>query len=89
MGWRIEFAEKARKQLSSLDAPVARRITGFLRSRVAVSDNPRRLGEVLKGGRLGDYWRYRVGDYRVVVSIEDDTLRVLVVQIGHRRDIYR
>ncbi|WP_375458227.1 type II toxin-antitoxin system RelE/ParE family toxin [uncultured Enterovirga sp.] len=89
MGWRIEFAPRARKQLNSLDPGVARRIVEFLRTRVAATDDPRRLGEPLKGGRFGDYWRYRIGDYRVVVSIEEGALRVLVVQIGHRREIYR
>lgn len=89
MGWRIEFADKARKQLAALDPVVARRILAFLRTRVAEADDPRSQGEALKGSRFGELWRYRVGDYRIVASIEDGALRVLVVQIGHRREVYR
>lgn len=89
MAWQVEFGGKARKQLAEIDAGAARRILDFMRSRVAGSADPRRVGEALKGSRFGDLWRYRVGDYRVIVSIEDHALRVLVIQIGHRREVYR
>lgn len=88
MIWRIEFESAARKELADLDGSVARRILRFLRERVARSDNPRALGKPLKG-HLRDYWRYRVGDYRLVCHIDDGTVRVLVVRVSHRKDAYR
>ncbi len=89
MVWRIEFDDSAKKELAKLDKQVARRITTFLRERVAVLDNPRAIGEALKGSRLGDFWKYRVGDYRIISMIEDNAVRILIVKIGNRRDVYR
>ncbi len=89
MVWRIEFGDAARNDLSKVDKQIARRITAFLRERVAVLDDPRSIGSVLKGSRLGAFWKYRVGDYRIISSIEDDALRILVVKIGNRREVYR
>lgn len=88
MAWRVEFDEAAKKELAKLDKPVARRITSFLRERVSSGD-PRSIGSALKGSKLGEFWKYRVGDYRVIASIEDGALRVLVVRIGNRREVYR
>jgi mRNA interferase RelE/StbE len=87
--WLIKFDDEAQKDLAKLDKQVAKRITTFLRDRVAVLDDPRSIGEALKGSRLGDFWKYRVGDYRIISSIEDDALRILVVKIGNRREVYR
>ena len=67
--WRIEFEDAALKELAKLDKPVARRILAFLRERVADLEDPRSVGEALKGSRLGDLWKYRVGDYRILASI--------------------
>ena len=89
MAWRIEFDHKAKKDLAALDKTVAKRITAFLRERVSGLDDPRSIGEALKGSRLGIYWKYRVGDYRVIANIEDGALRILVVRIGNRREVYR
>ena len=89
MAWRIEFDDKAKKDLAALDKTVAKRITAFLRERVSGLDDPRSIGEALKGSRLGIYWKYRVGDYRVIANIEDGALRILVVRIGNRREVYR
>ena len=89
MAWRIEFEDTALKELSKLDKQVARRILGFLRERVAVLDDPRSVGEALKGSRLGDFWKYRVGDYRIITNIEDGVMRILVLKIGNRREVYR
>lgn len=75
--------------MEKLDKQTAKRITGFLRERVALLDDPRSLGDALKGARLGAFWRYRVGDYRIVASIEDSALRILVVRVGNRREVYR
>jgi mRNA interferase RelE/StbE len=88
LAWRIDLTESAKKQLSKLDRQAARRITTFLRERVADSENPRHAGKAL-AGPLGGLWRYRVGDYRIVCEIQDNALRVLVIMIGNRRDVYR
>ena len=89
MAWRIEFEDAALKELAKLDKPVARRILAFLRERVAVLDDPRSVGEALNGSKLGEFWKYRVGDYRIVAHIEDGALRVLVLKVGNRREVYR
>ena len=89
MAWRIEVTQTAEKQLAKLDRPVARRIVAFLRERVAASDDPRSLGEALKGSELGEYWKYRVGDWRVICQIEDARVTVMVLRLGDRRDVYR
>lgn len=89
LAWRIEFEDAALKELAKLDKPVAKRIVTFLRKRVAVLDDPRSIGEALKGSRLGEFWKYRVGDYRVITNIEDGVMRVLVLKVGNRREVYR
>ena len=89
MAWLIEFDDAAKKDLAKLDRPMARRITGFLRERVAPLDDARSLGHALKGSALGEFWRYRVGDHRIICDIQDKALRILVVTIGNRREIYR
>jgi mRNA interferase RelE/StbE len=87
--WRIEFQRNAVKQLGKLTKSDANRIVSFLTDRVAQDDNPRRAGAALQGSELGNFWRYRVGDYRIICDIQDQKLVVLVVEIGHRREIYR
>lgn len=89
MAWKVELDPAAVRELRKIDQLQARRILAFLHERVAPLDDPRSIGEALKGSRLGIYWKYRVGDYRVISSIEDDALRILVVRIGNRRDVYR
>ncbi len=88
MAWRIEFTDAALRQLRKLDRPTARTVTVFLRERVATRKNPRELGKPLKG-RLVEYWVYRVGAWRVVCEINDEAVRILIVTLAHRRDIYR
>jgi mRNA interferase RelE/StbE len=87
LAWTIEYAASARKQLRQLDKQVARRILDYMDMRVATSSDPRKLGKALSGS-LGELWRYRVGDYRVICSLKDDSLSVLVVKLGKRSDIY-
>ena len=89
MPWTVEFDAAAAKELRKLDPPVARRIVAFLRERLAPLDDPRSIGEALHGDTLGEFWKYRLGDYRVIVRIVDRRLVVIVVRIGHRRDVYR
>ena len=88
MAWAIEYAETAKKQLRKLDRLAARRILDFMDERIAVSEDPGAMGKALKGP-LGELWRYRVGDYRVICDIQDGKLTVLVLQIGNRREVYR
>ncbi|PYG61471.1 addiction module RelE/StbE family toxin [Rhizobium sp. UGM030330-04] len=87
--WRIEFQRAAVKQLGKLAKSDANRIISFLADRIAKDDNPRKTGAALQGSELGNFWRYRVGDYRIICDIQDHKLVVLVVEIGHRREIYR
>jgi mRNA interferase RelE/StbE len=87
--WRIEFDASARKEIERLDRPVARRLVRFLKDRLAVADDPRSLGQALKGERFGEFWKYRVGDYRVIARIEDQQVLILVIRVGHRSAVYR
>lgn len=89
MVWKVELDPAVERELDKLDPQDARRILVFLFERVARLDDPRSLGEALKGSKLGDFWKYRVGDYRLISSIEDQVMRVLVVRVGHRREVYR
>jgi mRNA interferase RelE/StbE len=89
MAWSIEFDPRAKRELSHLDPQVAHRINRFLFERIAPLENPRSIGEALKGSKLGDFWKYRVGDYRIIASIEDKLVRILIVRIGNRREVYR
>jgi len=89
LAWRIELDDAAKKDLAKFDKPVAKRITAFIRERLALLDDPRSIGDALKGSRLGELWKYRVGDYRIIADIEDGALKILVVKIGNRREVYR
>lgn len=89
MGWRIEILDEAKQDLSKLDKPIARRIMTFLRERIAGLEDPRSLGHALRGAHLGELWKYRIGDYRIIARLEDDRLCVLVVKVGHRSQVYR
>jgi mRNA interferase RelE/StbE len=89
MAWRIEIDRAAIKELDALDKTVATRILTFLHERVAALDDARSIGEALKGAKLGSLWKYRVGDYRLICNIEDGALRILVIKIGNRREVYR
>jgi mRNA interferase RelE/StbE len=88
MAWTVEVTEEADRQLEKLDFQVARRIVRFLYDRLAHPDDPRSIGEALKGKKFGEFWKYRVGDYRIIARIEDDILRVLVVKVGNRPEVY-
>lgn len=88
MAWRIEFTPEAEKQLSKIDRQIAKRIVRFLRERIATAENPRSIGRVLKGV-LREFWRYRVGDYRIVSRFEDRRMLILVIRVAHRREVNR
>jgi mRNA interferase RelE/StbE len=88
LAWTLRFTETAQKQLGKLDKKIADQITRVLQERVANSGNPREFGKALTG-ELKGYWRYRIGDYRVICELKDRELIILALVIGHRRDIYR
>lgn len=85
--WTIDFDKKAKKEFANLDKPIQKQIDKYL-LKLKKSANPRRFGESLTG-TLGSFWRYRIGNYRLICSIEDNTLTVLVVRIRHRREVYK
>jgi mRNA interferase RelE/StbE len=89
MAWKIELSAQVDRDLAKLDPPLNKRILKFLHERVATLDNPRGMGQALQGSRLGEFWKYRVGDHRLICKIEDDRLLILVLRVGHRKEIYR
>ena len=89
MDWIIKYTESSSKQLKKLDKQTALRVLDFMDERVAALTDPRILGKNLKGPKMGEYWRYRVGDIRVICNISDGHMTVLVIAIGNRRDLYR
>ena len=89
MAWTIEFDPAARRELNRLDPQDGRRIVKFLHERVRLLEDPRSIGEALKGSRLGGFWKYRVGDHRIIANIEDERILILIVRIGNRREVYR
>ena len=88
MVWKVEFDSAALKDLQRLDQTAQRRIVRYLRERIAIEENPRRLGKALHGDKTG-LWRYRIGDYRLLCRIENQILTVLVIAVGHRKEVYR
>ncbi len=88
MVWTIDYTDTAKLQLRKLDKQMARRIVDFMDERIAGQEDPRRTGKALTGP-LGGFWRYRVGDCRLICDIQDGVLRVLLVQVGNRRQICR
>ena len=89
MAYSVELAESADRELDKLDAQQRKRILKFLHERVAKLHDPRSIGQALHGSQLGEFWKCRVGDFRLISKIEDDRLVVLVLRVGHRREIYR
>jgi mRNA interferase RelE/StbE len=87
--WAIEFDEAAKKELAKLDRQVAKRLLDFLKQRVISLKDPRSVGQALKGSKLGEFWKYRVGDFRIIASIQDQKMIILILRVGNRREIYR
>jgi mRNA interferase RelE/StbE len=86
--WRIEITRTAEKQITKLARPAQKSIQRFLRERLSSAENPRQWGRPLHGEKR-DLWRYRVGDYRLICDIQDEKVIVLVLEVGHRKDVYR
>jgi len=87
LAWRIEITRSATKQIAKLDHQGQKSILRFLRERLS-ADNPRQWGRALQGEKRG-LWRYRVGDYRLICDIQDEKITILVLELGHRKDVYR
>jgi mRNA interferase RelE/StbE len=89
LAWQIKLSDSAIKSLSKLDKQIAARIIKFLRERIATLEDPRGTGKALTGAIFGSYWRYRVGDYRLICDIQDGELCILVIEVGNRKEIYQ
>lgn len=87
MTWAINFDKKAKKELVSLDKSTQKQIDKFL-LKLIKSANPRQFGEALKGN-MQSFWRYRVGDYRLICNIEENVLTVIVLHVKHRKEVYK
>ena len=88
MVWTVEITDDAVEELGKLDKSIQRRILLYLRERIAINANPRRMGKPLKGNLAG-LWRYRVDKYRLICRIMDDDLQVLLLKVAHRKEVYR
>ncbi len=88
MAWTVEITSTAARQIGRLDRQVQSRILRFFREKIATEEDPRRVGRPLRGDKT-ELWRYRVGDYRVICEIRDRQVIVLVLRLGHRKDVYR
>lgn len=88
MVWTIEITRTAERQIKKLGHTAQKAVVRFLRERLKTADNPRQWGKPLRGDKKG-LWRYRVGDYRLICDIEDERITVLVLEVGHRRDVYK
>jgi len=89
MAWKVELSATAERELNKFDPQQSKGILKFLQERIAKLDDPRSIGKALQGTRLGEFWKYRLGDYRLICKIEDERLLVLVLRAGHRKEIYR
>lgn len=87
MIYKVEFTERAKKDLKKLDKYTASLILGWVRKNLEGCENPRLHGKGLVANRSGQ-WRYRIGDYRLLAEINDNKITILVLTVGHRRDVY-
>ncbi|MBQ3653104.1 MAG: type II toxin-antitoxin system RelE/ParE family toxin [Synergistaceae bacterium] len=87
MKYRVDYDKKADKQLRKMDLSVSSRIYDWIGKNLEGCEDPRAYGKALKGTWEG-YWRYRVGDYRIIADIQDDKILILVTEVGHRREVY-
>lgn len=85
--YTVIFSEDAKKDLKKLDTHVAALIVGWIEKNLEGCENPRQHGKGLTSNRSGQ-WRYRIGDYRVIAEIQEHEIVILVLNVGHRREIY-
>lgn len=88
MRYKVEFTDRALKDLKKLDRHTASLILGWIRKNLENCENPRQHGKGLTANKSGQ-WRYRIGDYRLLAEIEDDKIRILILNVGHRSEVYR
>lgn len=86
--WSLEFTERAGKDFKKLDAETYRRVKDFIENSLLLSENPRLLGKPLSGN-LKEFWRYRIGDYRLICEIFDHELTIIAIKIAHRSKVYK
>jgi mRNA interferase RelE/StbE len=89
MAWAVELSVAAEREIEKLDPQTARRILRFLHEQVARLDDPRSIGWALRGSQLGDLWKYRVGDYRIIGDLQDRRVVILMLHVGNGREVYR
>jgi mRNA interferase RelE/StbE len=89
LDWTVKYTKTAKKQLRKLDQYEALKILNYIDTQVTISEDPRSIGKSLVGPTLGSYWRYRVGEYRIICDINDNEISILVIEVGHRKEIYR
>jgi mRNA interferase RelE/StbE len=89
MEWNVSLSDHARKDLKKLDRQVAVRVLKFFRDRIEGGADPRRIGSALVGSELGEFWKYRIGDWRAVCFIQDEMVTVLVLTVQHRSQVYQ
>jgi mRNA interferase RelE/StbE len=89
MAWKVRLTERAHKDLEKIDKQVAKRILSFFHDRIEGSDDPRSMGAALTGSELGEFWKYRIGDWRAICSIQDETVVVYVLTVQHRSEAYK
>lgn len=88
MGYQVEYTKEALKALKKMDRHTAALILGWVRKNLVGCTDPRQHGKGLTANRSGQ-WRYRVGEYRLLTEIEDDRIIILILEIGHRKEIYK
>lgn len=86
--YQVYYSEKSLKQLKKMDKQIAKLIVAYIRKNLADCENPRIIGKALQGN-LSDKWRYRVGDYRILAKIEDDKILISIIEVAHRKEIYK
>ena len=87
MGYDVQLSENAEKNLEKIDRFQAKIIISWIEKNLKGCDNPRLHGKLLVGNKKG-YWRYRVGDYRIIADIQDRLIRIEIIRVGHRREVY-
>lgn len=88
MAWTTKIEKKALREFDKLDKPIKKKLFSYIEKKIATLNDPRQLGAPLDG-KLGGYWKYRIGDYRLICQIEDKTFTILVVKVGHRKHVYK
>lgn len=86
--WQLRYAPEAIRNLDAMDCQVSKRLVDYLNERVLPLEDPRTMGKVLRGSKWGGCWRYRCGDYRIIVRFLDQEMVVMVLRTGNRKDVY-